>query len=277
VSVTSDMMRVSEQTNPRSNDAKQAAAKQDESKQGNAKHAAAKQDDAKHAVTTLDNARQGDAKHNDTTKEAIDHVLEEIKSLLQVGDLVRESEEMQADIMQEMQTAVTDMTAATEKGEKAMENLLHNKHEDSETEHTEREKGSNDTNMANMSDWGKKMIKNAQQAKEKELRLSGTIARLNDVNLKISNTSKSHRENIAGMAHKLLAIIASTRTLLHENTDLTYSYATMTQNVVQSIQKLVTSGFSYAELLRRVQIQAELLDKVYNTAKQKDPRLKANP
>jgi len=269
------MMRVSDQPNPRSNDAKQAAAKQDESKQGNAKHAAAKQDDAKHAVTTLDNARQGDAKHNDTTKEAIDHVLEEIKSLLQVGDLVRESEEMQADIMQEMQTAVTDMTAATEKGEKAMENLLHNKHEDSETEHTEREKGSNDTNMANMSDWGKKMIKNAQQAKEKELRLSGTIARLNDVNLKISNTSKSHRENIAGMAHKLLAIIASTRTLLHENTDLTYSYATMTQNVVQSIQKLVTSGFSYAELLRRVQIQAELLDKVYNTAKQKDPRLNA--
>jgi hypothetical protein len=274
------MMRVSGQAYLGSNNAKHAAAKpaaakQDDAKQGNAKHAAAKQGDAKQNDTAPDNAKQGDAKHNDTTKEAIEHVLEEIKKLLQVGDLVRESEEMQADIMQEMQTAVTDMTAATEKGEKAMENLLHNKHEDSETEHTEREKGSNDTNMANMSDWGKKMIKNAQQAKEKELRLSGTIARLNDVNLKISNTSKSHRENIAGMAHKLLAIIASTRTLLHENTDLTYSYATMTQNVVQSIQKLVTSGFSYAELLRRVQIQAELLDKVYNTAKQKDPRLKA--
>jgi len=176
--------------------------------------------------------------------------------------------------MQEMQSAVTDMTTATKKGEKAMKNLLHHKHEDSETEPTEREKGSNDANMENMSDWGKKMIKNAAEAKKKELRLSGTIVRLNDINLKISNTSKSHRENIAGMAHKLLGIIASTRTLLHENTDLTYSYATMTQNVVQSIQKLVTSGFSYAELLRRVQIQAELLDKVYTTAKQKDPRLK---
>jgi len=243
------------------------------------KHADTEHDDAKHGVVKHAVKKHEDTEHDDAshaTKEALDHVLEEIKNLLQVGNLVRESEEMQAEIMQEMQSAVTDMTAATEKGEKAMNNLLHNKHEDSDTEHTEREKGSHDANMQNMSAWGKKMIKNAQDAKQKELKLSGTIARLNDINLKISKTSMSHRENIAGMAHKLLGIIASTRTLLHNNTELTYSYATMTQNVVQSIHKLVNSGFSYAELLRRLQLQAELLDKVYTTAKHKDPRLKAN-